>query len=188
LAASLSHRGATVDFTFVRRAYGEYWLPQWHGLRNSVENQLCLYLSPFAQEGVVERALCSAPLLGTGGELEAAMIRSLSPRVAALRSSYGHPFDHLPARHSLAARVRAGVPNRLKLSAAAARSRVQGVKPDPIVERLVSRHRLLAEGWGRLQALDLPVIWDRFTSSRDRAVQALSVAASLRLMEGRVRW
>ncbi len=105
-----------VDLATVKRIYGELWLPDWHGTRNSVENQLTGYHSPFAEASVYRNSLQSVNVLGVDGELEAEMIRQLDPDIAQIPSSYGHGLDRIPLSIKLRSGLRAWMPNGIKLA------------------------------------------------------------------------
>jgi hypothetical protein len=103
------------DFDLARRYYSDVWLPDWHGQRNSAENRVAGYLSPFADRLLVEAAWRSRSHLGVGGAFEAEMLRQLDPAVAALPSSYGHGLDRLPPRAFGEAALRCALPDSWRL-------------------------------------------------------------------------
>ena len=152
LAAELRCRldlphGAKADLDLARRHLGNVWLSDWHGHRNSAENRLAGYLSPFADELIVNAAWRSRHQLGVNGEFEAGMITVLDPKIAALVSSYGHALDQIPFRVLLRSGLRVWAPNRLKLCLALARTR-RSAEP-----KLRSVERTALD---RLQGLRLP--------------------------------
>jgi len=81
-----------LDRHMVRRWYRDVWLPYFAGPRLSAENRVGQALMPFADGGVSAAALEATPFIGAHGEFEAAMIRRLDEKIAALPSSYGPGF------------------------------------------------------------------------------------------------
>ncbi|MBN2466218.1 hypothetical protein JXD38_11410 [candidate division WOR-3 bacterium] len=170
-----------IDRHLARRWYRDVWLPYSAGPRLSAENQLSFALMPFADWSVTGESLKATPYIGVGGEFEAAMIRTLDRRAAALTSYYGHSFDRMPLRTRLTDRVRSLVPlgirQRLhtrKMMAAVSRQR-PGRTPvlPPGVE----------EGLQVLREMDLPVNWDVLLAddvNRDRCFYVAYFLSSFR--------
>lgn len=97
----------TLDFLDRKRFYANVFLSDWHGVRNTIENQYAVYYSPFTDPVVIEQSLATAHYQGKAGEYEAAMIRTLSGELANINSEYGHTMMHIPAKVKWRATLRA---------------------------------------------------------------------------------
>ena len=92
-----------VDRHLARRCYRDIWLPYFAGPRLSAENRIGPALMPFAQGTVSAAALAATPFIGSHGEFEAALIRHMDQRIAAVPSSYGPGFARYPLSRRLGA-------------------------------------------------------------------------------------
>ena len=85
-----------ISFYQRKRFYGEVFLSDWHGIRNSVENQYTNYYSPFTDPEIIEDSFRTIKYQGSGGRYEAAMINFLSHELASFPSEYGHNMMLIP--------------------------------------------------------------------------------------------
>jgi hypothetical protein len=99
-----------------RRWYRDIWLPYFAGPRLSAENRVGPALMPFADGAVSGAALAATPFIGPHGEFEAAMIRRLDEKIAALRSTYGPGFSISPMKRRLYDMALALVPLKARLA------------------------------------------------------------------------
>ncbi|MCB9472479.1 MAG: hypothetical protein H6678_01580 [Candidatus Delongbacteria bacterium] len=174
-----------LDFRQTRRYYGEVWLSNWHGVRNSVESTLAVYLTPFSDRRVLRNALASSAHLGVSGKFEAAMIQALNPELASLPSNYGHDFSRIPLKHSLRAGIRAWLPNPLKLALARRMARTSGSRQ--AADALISRHPILARALEQLERLELPLDWNSYLAGPSMRILAFSLGYVLHRLEARTR-
>lgn len=66
-------------------------------MRNSIENQLIFFLSPFTDYQVSNAAYTAYPFLGKGPEFERKMIYKLAPELAHIKTDYGYSIlDKIP--------------------------------------------------------------------------------------------
>lgn len=93
--------------------YGNVFLSDWHGIRNTVENQYAPYYSPFTDPKIKALSYNTITFQGDQGEFEAAMIRELSYQLACLPTAYGHTLINIPATTRWNARIRAWFKNPL---------------------------------------------------------------------------
>lgn len=107
LRSGLSIESSSVSYFQRKRFYAQIFLSDWHGVRNSVENQYSHYYTPFVDLSVIRQSLRTTAMHGVGGEFEAAMIKSLSPVLAGFQSEYGHDFVKIPTSHMVRQYVRA---------------------------------------------------------------------------------
>lgn len=70
----------------------------WMGQNNSINNRLGYALTPFIDHTIVRDAVTVPVKYKNFGRLEARLIRTVDPRLAAYSSSYGHDFLHDPPR------------------------------------------------------------------------------------------
>lgn len=99
-----------------RRWYRDVWLPYFAGPRLSAENRVGPALMPFADGAVSGAALAATPFIGPHGELEAALIRRLNEKIAALPSTYGPGFSISPMKRRLCDMALALVPLKARLA------------------------------------------------------------------------
>jgi len=173
-----------------RRFYEEVWLADWHGLRNSVENQFAHYYSPFAHPPVMCASRSALGLLGSGGAFEAAMIRQLDREIAKIQSSYGYGFDRVPVGQRVRSQLWASLPTGLKLSAGMFRARRDGKKGNRL-RWWETHYGFVGKAMRILKAMELPLDYGRYASNRTRLMLLLSVAFTVTaLRQGPVpnRW
>ncbi len=111
-----------LDRHLARRWYRDIWLPYFAGPRLSAENRVGPSLMPFADGRVSAAALAATPFIGAYGEFEAALLRRLDEKIAAVPSSYGPGFSRPPLKRRLRELAMALVPLQARL----ARHRVLG--------------------------------------------------------------
>lgn len=90
-----------IDKLQIKRYYNEIWMPSGPGYRNSCEQQISWFLSPFLDPDISNMAYKLVPNLGIHGEIEAAMITQLNPQLAGLNSAYGYPLNAFPYSYYL---------------------------------------------------------------------------------------
>jgi len=103
-----------VGFHTARRYYGLVRMPDSASAVSNAYNQVAMILTPFIETTTLVEALKATPYIGPGGEYEAAMIRELSPPLAAVNSQYGHSFVSTPPRAALESRIKRALPVRLR--------------------------------------------------------------------------
>ncbi len=79
-----------------KRYYGDIFLSDWHGIRNTIENQYSNYYSPFTDVELINYSFQTINFHGSGGEYESEMIHRLSPKLADIVNEYGYDFSHFP--------------------------------------------------------------------------------------------
>jgi len=170
--------GDRVPSTNIRKFYPDVWVPQWFGLRFSVENQFSLYFAPFTDPRVTVSVDAIGSRIGWHNALETQMIQSLNPAVAALPTSYGYPCDRIPVRHRFHAMVRCRTPSALKLCAGYRREMRRQSKPlaqHPDVQCQPALIRAVRN----MYDLDLPLNLDILARSREKKVMILSMGYAL---------
>lgn len=98
----------------VYRYYGEMWVKKGPGIRNSIENQLSYFISPFTDSKLMQQSYNTVEHLGISGEFEAALIMSVNPALGKIISGYGFSFDKIPASHLLKHTAISYIPVSLK--------------------------------------------------------------------------
>lgn len=104
----------TVSFHATRRYYGLVRMPDCGSCVNNAYSQVAFVLTPFIEPMTLREALKATSYIGVDGEYEAALIKELSPPLAAVDSQYGHSFSSVPLRHLLKARLNAAIPLRAR--------------------------------------------------------------------------
>lgn len=157
-------RKGSIDFTAARRYYTDIVLPDWHGLKNSAENQIAFYLSPFADRQVLENALAVTKHIGVYGVFEAAMINKLNKKIAQIPSAYGHNFSKIPARFVVRAGIRSLLPNNIKLGLGFWKSKLSKNNQN-ISDKYIEKHTILKSAMNRIEQLDLPINWELYLNN-----------------------
>lgn len=103
-----------ISRTEARSIYKQLWLPIAAGARLQAENRVTPSLMPFAERSVTAAALACSEWIGLGGDLEAAMIRTLDSSGAAIQSTYGHSFSRIGMKARLRWLASAVAPLRLR--------------------------------------------------------------------------
>ncbi len=80
----------------VEYVYPAFRCGYWMGRNNSINARLGFALTPFIDRDLVRLAARVPLRLKNHGRFEAALIRAVSPALAAYRSDYGHAFDREP--------------------------------------------------------------------------------------------
>ena len=158
-----------LDRRSARRWYRNVWLPCFAGPRLSAENRVSRSLMPFGDGRVSAAALAATPYIGAHGEFEAALIRRLDEKIAALPSSYGPGFSRGPLKRRLLELAMALVPLQARLARLRVLARLRRTGPDDI-GRWRKRFR---EPLRSLNAMKLPLSIDfllRDQVSRDRTL------------------
>jgi hypothetical protein len=115
-----------VDQYALRRYYGEIRMPESNGIVANAHNQLTFYIAPFGEYRNILKAYEATPYIGLSGAFEAAMILRCDPRLAAVDSSYGHPFTHFPFRARAYAAIKGLIPDAVWLAYDTFRIRKRG--------------------------------------------------------------
>lgn len=136
----------SVDYHTKRRYYGCVRMPDNASNVSNAYNQVAFLLTPYIEAEAVREALKASRYIGAGGAYEAAMIRTLSPSIAAINSQYGHSFSYIPSKYAWRHRLVANIP--LKLRYLRTRKRLL----NPILNPNVNRQRQLRQ--------DSPVVRD----------------------------
>lgn len=161
---------AWIDRHLARRWYRDIWLPWFAGPRLEAENRVGPSFMPFADVEVSAEALAATRFIGAHGDFEAAMIRTLDDRIAALPSSYGPGFGPTQRHRKLRDFAMSLVPIWARLARNRARSRILSRSEAGIPVRYQER---FAGPLGFLRSLDLPIDVDyllRDSVSRDRTL------------------
>ncbi|MBN1295819.1 hypothetical protein JXA80_03500 [bacterium] len=168
-----------IRFLDMRRYYTDVWLPDWHGLRNSCENQFSTYLAPFADATVFQYAHGACRWIGCNGAFEADILSNLSPEIANRPSSYGYPLATLPFAARCRARLRCALPAGLKLLAGSLRIAYRTV-PRLMDYPEIAQIPILKQTAQDMLDLKLPINLDRLAISREKRVLILSLGFALR--------
>ncbi len=96
IKSSIGSEDDGISFYQRKRFYAEVFLSDWHGIRNSAENQYTNYYSPFTNPEIIKDSFATIRFQGSGGRYEAAMIKSLSHELASFSSEYGHNMMSIP--------------------------------------------------------------------------------------------
>lgn len=110
-----------IDRWTARQWYRDVWLRWFAGARFVAENKVGKSEMPFADTEVSEAALAATPFIGAHGEFEAAMIKRLDSKIAALPSTYGHNFARIPYHRKLRDQFVSLVPLILRIQRSKAR-------------------------------------------------------------------
>lgn len=111
------------------------------------------------------------------------MIKALDPEIAAIPSSYGYDFQHIPMREKLRAGLRAWLPNSVKL--AFAHRTFRPAVDRTSTDRLTDRHPMLAQAMSRVEDLGLPLNWNVYLSNSGCQSLALSLGYVLHRVSNR---
>lgn len=84
-----------------KRFYGDVFLSDWHGIRNTIENQFGAYYSPFTDPELINMSYNTIQYHGYDGQFEADMIKALSKPLAQIPSEYGHTMNAIPWKTKL---------------------------------------------------------------------------------------
>ncbi len=156
----------------------EIWMPDWHGLRNSVENQSGYYLSPFTQRQITLAANKIYPWIGSGGAFQAAMIHRVDPALSSLRTSYGYQLDKIPLSIRLKQQMKMHISPRQKIRIQKWKYRRKSNFP-PENYPLVKAHPFLLDYVNFMKKMELPIDWNFYICNRDSLKQVISLGFSL---------
>jgi len=95
-----------INFEDRKKFYGNIFLSDWHGIRNSIENQYANYYSPFTDINLINYSYQTIRFHGSGGEYESEMINKASPELAKIKSGYGYNFSHIPLKFKIINKIR----------------------------------------------------------------------------------
>ncbi len=143
-----------------KRFYCEVWGPDMDGILSSTNNRLTFSLHPFADRLVFEAGYASIRHHGVAECFESAMLRRLSPELAALPSNYGFALSNVPVKHRLRCLLLATTPNRIKNYWLLRELRKRPAGPRRF-DRLAERHSHLRHVRQLLRDTRLPLDWDR---------------------------
>ena len=130
------------------------------GILSSTNNRLTFSLHPFADRLVFEAGYASIRHHGVAECFESAMLRRLSPELAALPSNYGFALSNVPVKHRLRCLLLATTPNRIKNYWLLRELRKRPAGPRRF-DRLAERHSHLRHVRQLLRDTRLPLDWDR---------------------------
>jgi hypothetical protein len=98
----------------IKRYFNEIFNPANRLVRNSIENQIGFFLSPFTDYRVAKRAYDCVPYLGNSLEFERQMILRVAQELSDVPLDYGFsPKDKTPLRYRMIATVKKNIPNWL---------------------------------------------------------------------------
>ena len=107
IAAQLGLRKENrINYYKRKQFYANVFLSDWHGVRNTIENQYSYYYSPFTDVNLKKESLKTINWHGVGGEFEAEMIKESSIELAAIDSDYGHNFLSYPLKSTVKGALR----------------------------------------------------------------------------------
>lgn len=185
LGTSVGHR---LSHQQLRRFFGEVWSVYCLAIRTSVDNQLAFSLSPYLDYPLRQASYRALPHLGVAGCFEGAMIRRLSPEVAALNSTYGYSFAEpeplLPRlKYVLRGGVPLGVQNRLHAC------RLTRRRPaSPLYEALYERQPLVRRAVEIMRQPCLQLKWERVVQQDTVGRRAVSMGLMLLQYEDCLRF
>lgn len=108
-----------VDAIWLRRYYGEVMMPEGQGHVIDAYNTVSYCIAPYLEPSILQESYKGLPYLGSFGEYESEIIRALSSDLAHTISSYGYPFDAVPAKIRLKQWIRARIPGHVWMKLAA---------------------------------------------------------------------
>jgi len=178
----------TIDFHTTRRYYGLVRMPDGASNVSNAYNQVGFLFTPFIEAMTLREALRATPYIGCGGAYEAAMIRVLSPALAAVPSQYGHSFAEIPLRFRLKSRICSMLPIRLRLA------RLRRLLSSPGTNPNAARARRVRAASPSLQGIEdvLHSIvpgsnWDFAMLADTQRVASISVGSFLREFHHKLR-
>lgn len=177
------------DFQTVRDYYGLVRMPDFACNVNNAYGQMAFLLTPFVESCSVQEALRATAYIGSGGAYEGAMIRTLSPELAAVMSQYGHALHSVPLRHALRNRVACAVPLRWRRERRRRlASRGEGRRSAHMRYKVLrTRSPIIGQVDDVLRTVLPMVDWDRVTACGLQKVVALSVGSLLLQFQNKVR-
>ncbi len=177
-----------VDFHTIRRGYGLVRMPDNAGSVSNAYNQVSFLLTPFIESINLREALKATPYIGACGGYEAAMIRELSPRLAAVNSQYGHSFSAIPPMYAMKSKIIRMVP--LKLRHTRQRRRYLDIRQNSSY----ARYQLLRSSSSIIQEIEeilgdsFPgVDWDLTNRSDTQKCTCISVGSFIREFQHKLR-
>lgn len=143
-----------IDAFSIKRYYNEIYNPANRTVRNNIENQLYLFLSPFTEFNVSRNAYLSFPFLGSGPLFQKNMIYKVSPKLSYLKTNYGYAInERIPFRIEILPVIK----------------RILGLKKFRLAEKkllksrsnslniIISKHPALSDAIKLLNELNLPI-------------------------------
>lgn len=142
----------------IKRYYNELWNPANRTIRNSIENQLVFFLSPFTDYKVSRTAYNAIQYLGGGPKFEMEMIRRLAPELAACETNYGFS---LSGRMSIFMQVLPYLKSVFGLKMFNHLIFLKNNKKQNYYEVLLRKHPELNEHTANVSRLNLPLNFDK---------------------------
>ena len=84
-------------------------LRDWHGVRNSIENQFSYFYTPFTDPEVLDLSYSLISHHGSGGFFEGSIINEINSDLAIINSSYGYPLNSYPLKAQILNVARAAI-------------------------------------------------------------------------------
>ena len=112
--AKLNLHSSTLSMLDIKRNYIYFTVPNRLAFRNVSENQFCWFISPLADQRLIERAEEVQNYLGYAQEFETAIIKRVNPKLAGIMLDYGFtPNAGVPLKNKLKNIVRDTIPMQL---------------------------------------------------------------------------
>jgi len=160
-----------------RRWFGEIFSVYGAAVRMCIDNQLAFSLSPFLDRGPRLASYRALPHIGLDGSFEAAMIARLNPAAAAIRSTYGYPFDRpAPLRDRLKCAARGLVPYGIQaaLRRTPAKSRARA-----LFDYLYARQPMVRQATDIMRMPAFGLEWNNVLNDGVLTMRALSLGIML---------
>lgn len=163
-----------VNYFVSKRYYKDIWLRDWHGLRNSAENQYNYHLSPFADHTLANPSIFSSKHHKSLGKFEIDLIGEFCKPLLAIDSVYGFSFDNLPLKERIMESIKISIPVGLKFYLGKQLAKSKRLR------FVSSQNPIVRQNLEALKALGLKLDLDQFTASQDRFDLANSIGFALR--------
>jgi hypothetical protein len=179
----------SVDYHTERRYYGRVRMPDNASNVSNAYNQVAFLLMPYIEADVVSEALKASRYIGAGGAYEAAMIRELSPSIAAVDSQYGYPFSHIPLKCAFRDRLVAGIPLSVRHGRMRKRLLTPSLNPNVVRQRQVRLNSpVIREIESVLRDLVPGADWDSAFCPGTQEALAISVGSFIKEFHHKLRF
>ncbi len=172
----------TITFLETKRYINEIWVTNGPGYRNSCENQFAFFISPFTDAYLQECSYAAIPFLGISGKFEGEMIERISPKLAAMPSSYGNfPISKPTVTSVLKNYIVFSMPFAFRNIARNLRRKKKGV------HFTLKRFPTLYEYVNQVKKLNLPFDIDYLLSFQHEMDRIIAVGYFIKKFEDRIR-
>jgi hypothetical protein len=171
-----------VDHFLVKRYFNEIYNPANRTVRMNIENQIAFFLCPYTEFRVSRQAYKAVPHLGAFLTFEADMIKTLSPRLAAIETHNGFPLTKGdPVAAILAAHGKELLPKGLFYRIYRSRKR-----PSSFYADYTGKFEFAAANAELIKALDLPVDINKIMSNAFLSPLVISLGYFLASLKGKL--